>query len=232
MRELKFPVIFPVLALLVSSGSASAALHDCGGGLIYDDVLDVTWLQDVSDTTTGAVLDGAGQISWADAQAHVDALVYYDALRDVNWTDWRLPRVLPQNGVSLDMTDLPDGSTDQGYNITSPKSEFSHLFYVTLGNIGQKDVSGGLFPPGWGLSNTGPFQNLQAGGYWYQTEHPSNSANALTFGMGNGHQANRVKSDGRFIWALRDGNVAPESCGEFPWELIIPAIITGRDRAR
>ncbi len=32
-------------ALLVSSLSANAALYDRGNGLIYDDVLDITWLQ-------------------------------------------------------------------------------------------------------------------------------------------------------------------------------------------
>ena len=39
--------MLPVLALVLAfSGNAGAALHDRGSGLIYDDVLDITWLQD------------------------------------------------------------------------------------------------------------------------------------------------------------------------------------------
>ena len=48
-------------ALLVFTGAAQAALHDRGGGLIYDDVLNVTWLQDASYArTSGYDADGGG----------------------------------------------------------------------------------------------------------------------------------------------------------------------------
>lgn len=41
---------------LLSSGAAQAALHDRGDGLIYDDVLNITWAAGLSyaATTTGA----------------------------------------------------------------------------------------------------------------------------------------------------------------------------------
>ncbi|MDZ7752733.1 MAG: hypothetical protein U5S82_13950 [Gammaproteobacteria bacterium] len=35
-------------AMLMLSGAASATLFDRGRGLIYDDVLDITWLQDAN----------------------------------------------------------------------------------------------------------------------------------------------------------------------------------------
>ena len=37
-----------LIVLLFSVTSVYAELHDRGGGLIYDDVLDVTWLQDAN----------------------------------------------------------------------------------------------------------------------------------------------------------------------------------------
>lgn len=57
--------------------NADAALYDRGGGLIYDDVLDITWTQNanyVGETMT-----------WNEAMLYVDNFVFggYD--------DWRLP---------------------------------------------------------------------------------------------------------------------------------------------
>ena len=44
---------------LAMSGAAQAALHDRGGGLVYDDVLNVTWLQDANYAqTSGYDADG------------------------------------------------------------------------------------------------------------------------------------------------------------------------------
>ncbi|EGK72256.1 hypothetical protein METUNv1_01372 [Methyloversatilis universalis FAM5] len=36
----------------LASGVAQAPLHDRGGGLVYDDVLDVTWLADANYART------------------------------------------------------------------------------------------------------------------------------------------------------------------------------------
>ena len=58
MRTKNF--IHLVLALgYLMSGAAYAALFDRGGGLIYDNVLDVTWLSDAQYLmTSGADADG------------------------------------------------------------------------------------------------------------------------------------------------------------------------------
>ena len=37
-----------LIFLLLLSFNATAALYDRGNGLIYDDVLDITWLQDAN----------------------------------------------------------------------------------------------------------------------------------------------------------------------------------------
>lgn len=41
-----------LLAGLSLAGAAQAALHDRGGGLIYDDAQNITWLQDANYAKT------------------------------------------------------------------------------------------------------------------------------------------------------------------------------------
>lgn len=71
--------------LLSLTGVAQAALHDRGGGMIYDDVLDVTWLQDANYAkTSGYDADGYFN-SWQSAYDWVNQLVVGGL------DDWRLP---------------------------------------------------------------------------------------------------------------------------------------------
>ena len=51
---------------VLSSGLAQAALHDRGGGLLYDDILGVTWLQDANYAKTSGY-DADGRMNWANA---------------------------------------------------------------------------------------------------------------------------------------------------------------------
>jgi len=74
------------------TGPANATLIDRGGGLIYDDVLDITWLQDADYANTSGYVatltyDSSRQnrMHWDEAMAWVDSLIY------ANYTDWRLP---------------------------------------------------------------------------------------------------------------------------------------------
>lgn len=78
-----------ILALGLST-TTQASLFDQGGGLIYDDVLDVTWLQDASFVQTSGH-DADGAMNWQDSLDWVANLSYYDSVRDANWNDWRLP---------------------------------------------------------------------------------------------------------------------------------------------
>lgn len=43
-KRLKGVVEAGALVMMLTSGAVHAALHDRGGGLVYDDVLDITWL--------------------------------------------------------------------------------------------------------------------------------------------------------------------------------------------
>lgn len=196
-------MIATVVLTAATTLPARAALHDRGAGLIYDDVLNVTWLQDANYAkSSGFDVDG-----WMDmdiAKSWAENLVYgaYD--------DWRLPTAMPVNGTTYNYVSWYDGSTDFGYNITSPNSELSYMFYVNLGNPGALTVgganSGCNFFPGNCLDNTGPFNNLESNGFYLTGSDPFGSgSDVITFQMGDGRQN---AGDFGIPWAVRNGDVA------------------------
>ena len=188
---MNFRVFLVSIALLGSglvSGAAHAALQgrDLNGSVdsfeaYYDTDLNVTWLADANYAkTSGYDLDG--RMEWAQANVWVAALSFTDGVNV--YDNWRLPSVKPINGVSFnyDFSGAYNGVADAGYNISAPGtayaggigSEMAHLYYNTLNNKGYCPVSPNCAPapqPGWGLINTAPFSNLQAGVYWSGTEY-------------------------------------------------------------
>ena len=78
-----------IVLITAFAGTAQATLIDRGGGLIYDDVLNITWLQDANYSATDnlgfATVAGGGFNDQRDAVAWADAIIFAD------WDDWRLP---------------------------------------------------------------------------------------------------------------------------------------------
>ena len=208
---------------LLLSGAAQAALHDRGGGLLYDDVLNVTWLQDANYAKTRGY-DADGLMNWADANTWAANLVYHDSVRGVDWSDWRLARNSP---VGSDWNhDLSfDGSTDLGYNITSPNSELAYMYYVNLGLKGYLSPTGvyqpdfGVFGNGtyngvdWstlGQNDVGLVKNLQSYAYWSGSAYaPYPASIAWGFGTYVGFQDVYSQYGPLYAWAVRPGDVAP-----------------------
>ena len=56
--------------------SANATLWDRGGGLIYDDVLKITWLQDADNASTSGYGNGTGYMTWYGAKKWAAKLKY------------------------------------------------------------------------------------------------------------------------------------------------------------
>jgi hypothetical protein len=243
-RSLAIRMLVPVFSLAIGS-SAHAALYDRGGGLIYDDVLNVTWLQNVT-LAAGSIYDdddpadklenapgydvySDGLLSYGSAMAWAATLEYYDAVRDVVWDDWRLPQVSPVNNTSFNLVRTLDGSSDVGYNITSPDHELSYMYYVNLGNIGQYDSLGNI-QTGFGLvddladpSDESLFANLKTGLYWYSTVRPDNDTNAWDFRMRYGNTTAGHFGYVRYAWAVHPGDVAaiPEAS---TWMLLLAGL--------
>ncbi len=70
-------LLVTLVLLFVFTSAAKAALYDRGGGLIYDDDLNTTWLQNANYT--------GNTLTWDNAVIWVDNLVYQ------GYDDWRLP---------------------------------------------------------------------------------------------------------------------------------------------
>jgi hypothetical protein len=200
-----------LLLSVVGSFPVHAALHDRGGGLIYDDVLDVTWLQDATYVMTSGAATYS-QMSWTDAVEYAANLTYYDPVRDMIWGDWRLPRTLPVNGIAYQSSHSIDGSTDNGFNISSPASELGYMFYVNLGGLAFTDTVGNWPQPGYGSKEyTGPFTNLDViEGIWSGTEYEQFPGHAWSFIFNTGTQHHGIKSLDTALspWPVRDGDVA------------------------
>ncbi len=196
-----------VLMFGAGAGDADATLLTIGtatyGGsdynLIWDDDHNgnsVVWL----DYSNGPA-NWAAQTSWA---AGLDGSLTYNinAGYGVSWDDaaWRLGSTV--DGV---YEFGYDGATTAGYNITT--SEMGHLFYEELGNLGYYDTSGNA-QSGYGLQNTGDFDNLIASWYWSGTEFAGASDRAWYFGMDFGPQSYRHQVGSGYGLALRSGQVS------------------------
>ena len=142
-------------------------------------------------------------MTWVEAKAWTESLVYYDPVRNTHWGDWRLPRVGRIDGAALKQDFALDGSSEMGYNIRTLNNEIPHLYYVTLGNTATH-------PP---IADPGPFLNTPTTwvfGQWYWTEtvYPySISPSAYYFDFIAGMQNVSDHTNQHYAWVLRDGDV-------------------------
>lgn len=165
----------------------------------YDTTLDITWLADANY---------AGKMDWATANNWAANLNPYNS----GITGWRLPDTVDVGNDAATYTNIYQG-VDYGYNITT-HSELSHMFYETLGDLAYYDTSGNV-QSGYGLSNTGPFSNLDSS-YWSATEYGAFTNYAWYFTMSSGYQANGNKAGPGGAWAVHSGDVGGVSAVPVP----------------
>lgn len=172
----------------------------------YDTTLDVTWLRDAK---------GKGPMNWDAANTWAAGLDVYGV------KGWRLPTMIDigKPGCNFSLS----GGKDCGYNVLTKSgdltkyekgqkvySEMAHLFYVTLGNKAYYAPGTGDWPqPGWGLSNTGSFQNMQSSAYWAGLEYArAPDSAAWIFWTYSGSQIGYGKDWTYYALAVRNGDVA------------------------
>lgn len=159
----------------------------------YDTVKNITWLADAihGNQGSGGYLSGNAALAWA---AGLDP--YGSGI-----TGWRLPTTVPTYC-----------GPDPYYNCgkSDLNSEMSSMFFTTLGNLSRFDPATGavVAPPGWGLSNTGPFVNLVGNNWWSSTPDTDFSANVLwAFDFYRGQQYSANVSYLAYAWGVHDGDV-------------------------
>ena len=178
----------------------AVALNSASAAFFYDETLKVTWLANMNQN--GTTMNWSGAVAWA------------GALTTGGFTDWRLPTIIDSGTAGCNFSF--DGGTDCGYSVQtqvgSAYSEWAHLFYVTLGNLGYCAPGGGTPSTcegpqsGWGLTNTAYFQNMQSSAYWSGTEYVSpGSGDAWYFNTNDGNQNNNDVSNGLYAVAVRSG---------------------------
>ena len=168
----------------VSGNNASAVF-------LYDTALNVTWLRDANKN---------GRMNWNAANT------WASGLNVGGFTGWRLPSMVDTGASGCDYSNA--GGTDCGYNVQTATSEMAHLYYVTLGNLaycppGDATCAGGP-QVGFGLSNTGDFQNMQSFDYWSGLEYAPSTSLAWAFRTFGGVQD-------------RDGKISVVCAGCAPW---------------
>ncbi|WP_445372372.1 hypothetical protein ACH518_06945 [Methylomonas sp. HW2-6] len=200
------------MAATINLTDAQAALLDRGGGMLYDTVLNVTWLQDANYANTSGY-DADGKMNWYEAMAWAEQLEFG------GFGDWRLASIKPVNGIAYNENFSNDGSTDYSWNVTSPNSELGYMYFVNLGLTayqfpdGSDNPNFGIFRDGrtGGQTDVGLVKNLQSGDYWSGNEVPSRTDEAwffpTTIGMQQTWYKNNLASS-MYAWAVRDGDVA------------------------
>jgi PEP-CTERM motif len=170
---------------LLGIGVSHAALIDRGGGLVYDDVLNVTWLQDAQYSVSSGYTSDP-KLDFERALAFADGLEYYDRVRNLTWSDWRLPGVAP-DAVA-------------GYDPSGESSELGYMYYVNLGlspiylDADKAPIKNDLFV------------NLTGRAYWTGSVlKPEKEIWAFLFGYG--YLGTTNDNDHIRAWLVRDGDV-------------------------
>ena len=200
------------LVLGANVASAQATLIDEGGGLVYDTVLDVTWLADANVARTAGA-STSGLLNYDDAQAFAGSFVYHDSVHGADVGSWQLPSVSPMNGSTWNFAYSSVGLADKSQNQTSPTHQLAHLFNVDFGLLNYTAPDGSAPQPNFGsftnAANLSLFTNVQSGTYWSGTPNPITAGQAFAFFADSGFEnSGNLMRNTAYVLLMQPGNVA------------------------
>ncbi len=196
-----------VCAMSMASG-VSATLIDRGSGLIYDDVLNITWLQDAS-VAGPTQIEPDGWMNWFNANEFASTFAFG------GYEDWRLPTMdvdgdgVVHGGLIQATSGIPVCSSE----LECRDNELAYMYYWNL-----SPVAGTQTPDFTNLlGDTFPFTGVQRA-YWSGTSNQFNDALAyqISFDSGfvDGDDSDENKNNLRAVWLVRDGDVQSASVPE------------------
>jgi len=175
------------MVALLMAGKAQATLFDRGNGLIYDDVLNITWTQNANlcEALSNCIPGPGGSMTWYNANLWAANLVFD------GFSDWRLATI-SSTSPTLTPTDC---STATAAACAASGNELGYMYYYNMdgggNNTGTQTVNGiNLI-------------NVQSG-YWSGTEF--NTAGAWVFAFSSGGQGGVNRDEIRAAWAVRPGD--------------------------
>jgi hypothetical protein len=191
MKYNRITSTFSCISLLTCTAISQAAFIDAGSGMVYDTLLDVTWLKDANYAATqytnsgGTEGDADGLMSWDDATTWASSLTVGGV------TGWRLPTI---NSTGSPRPNETGESPHAG-------NEFGWLWHQ-LG--GGSDI--------WASTDISPFTNLpyQTGGsewYWTAVEYDATGAARLSMNCAC-WDFDWAKTNELYAWAVHSGDVA------------------------
>ena len=205
-RVAQFLSLFVFISTLGVSGTASAILIDRGPNLVYDNVLDITWVRDASlcVTLSNCVNRNdafvTGGMPWADANTWAANLVYQ------GFSDWRLPYASVAAGAGPTTTltmGFPCTGAGGADEVACRDNEMGYMFYYNLDGNPLDNKTGNQTAVG-GEMLTG-IEDI----YWSGTEF--NSLRAWFFRFDLGAQGSSVQPNPFSAWAVRSGDVPEPS---------------------
>jgi hypothetical protein len=222
MRRLILSAI--ALALLATNSDAAllGRLPATAGGsdyrAVYDTELDVTWLAngnlastetfDVPDIGNGSdFADGA--MHWSTAHTWIDAL---NTAGHLGVDNWRLPTTTQPDPACSNQGIAVFGADLVGSGFNCIASEMPHLFYE-LGGVNYYSIAFTHNDSFLLFSNVNPY-----GPVWSGTELWFNREGAWVF-YPDGSQTNMDKAGRAYVWAVRDGDIAPVPAPGVAWLL-------------
>jgi Protein of unknown function (DUF1566) len=208
LKTAMFRLATIAFSMVIFQNHAGAEIHQRQGGLLYDDVLDITWVQNANQGAGSIYDDGEvgygsppntdGRMTWANAVAWARELTYG------GFDDWRLPKMSKQDYVCDFFA--PTGAC--GYKPVIGTSELAHMFYNNLGLKGYPDPNDRVRSSIVYVGNSYVY-NLQDSVYWTETTYVDDDTYAWAFATDYGGQTPDWKTVEWYAWAVRDGDVLP-----------------------